>query len=357
MSQKAAAAEQVPEGPAHIGLRGWWGVFKRTVREFQKDRVVDLAAGLTYYALLSVFPALIVVVSLVGMTGISGTRTLVDNVRQLPSGQYRVVLIDVIESLEGTAPTASVFAAAGLALALWSASRYVAGFIRAVNVIYDMPEGRPVWKLAPLRLGLTLVMVLLLGVSAVAVAFTGRFAERAGEVLGLGSAFVTAWGVLKWPVILVVVMVAVATLYWAAPNVRQPGWRWITPGSGFAIVAWIAASAGFAVYVANFGSYNQTYGALAGVVIFLVWMWFSNVTLLLGAEVDAELARARHLERDGTVEDEPFIEPRDTRKMDERETHEVCPPDESPSGASPADERQPGKRQPDERAPDDRAPR
>ncbi|KAB2350920.1 YihY/virulence factor BrkB family protein [Actinomadura rudentiformis] len=310
-------SEEPSEGPAQIGLRGWWGVSKRTVAEFQKDNLVDWAAALTYYGILSVFPALIVVVSLVGMSGVSGTQTLVDNVRQLAPSQARDTVISIIQSLQGTAPTASVFAAIGLVVALWSASKYVAAFIRAVNAIYEMPEGRPLWKLAPLRLALTLTMVVLLGASALAVTFTGRFAEWAGDLFGLGSAFVTIWGIVKWPVILLVVMVAIATLYWAAPNVRQPGWRWITPGSAFAILAWIAASGVFALYVANFGSYNKTYGALAAVVIFLVWMWVSNVAILLGAELDAELVRARRIE-EGVPEDAvPYAEPRDTRKIDD----------------------------------------
>jgi len=318
----ARRKEEPPEKPTQIGLRGWWGVAKRTATEFQKDNLVDWAAALTYYGILSVFPALIVVVSLVGMSGVSGTQTLVDNVRQLAPGQARDTAVSIIQSLEGTAPTASVFAAIGLVVALWSASKYVAAFIRAVNAIYEMPEGRPLWKLAPLRLALTLTMVVLLGASALAVTFTGRFAEWAGDLLGLGSAFVTVWGIVKWPVILLVVMVAIGTLYWAAPNVRQPGWRWITPGSAFAILAWIAASAVFALYVANFGSYNKTYGALAAVVIFLVWMWVSNVAILLGAELDAELVRARRIE-EGVPEDaQPYAEPRDTRKIDDMDNHE-----------------------------------
>ncbi|GAA2609041.1 YihY/virulence factor BrkB family protein [Actinomadura fulvescens] len=321
-AEQGTRQDKAPEGPTHIGRRGWWGVAKRTVTEFQKDNLVDWAAALTYYGILSVFPALIVVVSLVGMSGVSGTQTLVDNVRQLAPGQARDTAISIIQSLEGTAPTASVFAAIGLVVALWSASKYVAAFIRAVNAVYDMPEGRPLWKLAPLRLALTLTMVVLLGASALAVTFTGRFAEWMGDVLGLGSTFVTAWGIVKWPVILMVVMVAIATLYWAAPNVRQPGWRWITPGSALAILAWLAASAAFALYVANFGSYNKTYGALAAVVIFLVWMWVSNVAILLGAELDAELVRARRIEQ-GVPEDAvPYAEPRDTRKIDDMDDRE-----------------------------------
>ncbi|MFI6514213.1 YihY/virulence factor BrkB family protein [Spirillospora sp. NPDC050679] len=308
-----------PERPAQIGLRGWLGAARRTVREFGDDDLLDWAAALTYYGVLSLFPGLIMMVSLVGLVGVSGRQTLVDNVRQFAPGRTRDTVIEIIESLQGTAPTASLLAASGLLVALWSASRYVAALIRALNAVYDMPEGRPLWKLAPLRLALTLAMVVLLGASALAVAFTGRLAEQAGRLLGLGSAFTAGWNVLKWPVLLVLVIVAIATLYWAGPNVRQPGWRWITPGCVLAVVAWIAASAGFAVYVANFGSYNKTYGALAAAVIFLVWMWVSNVAILLGAEFDSELVRARRMAEGVPADVEPFAEPRDTRTMDEDE--------------------------------------
>ncbi|GLW64415.1 hypothetical protein Arub01_26590 [Actinomadura rubrobrunea] len=321
---KKKTAEDAPSGtapdrPARLGRDAWRGVVRRTVREFRADNLVDWAAALTYYGILALFPGLIVVVSLVGLSGESGTRTLVDNVRQLAPGPLRDVLISGIEGLQGTAPTAGVLAAVGLLVALWSASKYISAFIRAVNAIYDVPEGRPFWKLAPLRVGLTLLMVVLLGASALAVTFTGRLAAEAGRMLGLGSAFVTGWNYAKWPVILLVVMVAVATLYWAAPNVRQARWRWITPGSALAIAVWIAASAGFAVYVANFGSYNATYGALAGVVIFLVWLWISNLAVLLGAELDAELARARKIAQGAPESAEPFAEPRDTRKFSSKE--------------------------------------
>ncbi|GAA4138044.1 YihY/virulence factor BrkB family protein [Actinomadura keratinilytica] len=307
-------SRKAPDRPARLGRDAWWGVAKRTVREFRDDNLVDWAAALTYYGVLSIFPALIVVVSLVGLSGQSGTQTLTDNIRQLPSGQPRDVLISVVEGLSDTAPTAGVLAAAGLLVALWSASKYVAAFIRAVNAVYDVPEGRPLWKLAPLRVGLTLLMVVLLGASALAVTFTGRLAEQAGRMLGLGSAFVTGWNYAKWPVILLVVVIAVATLYWAAPNVRR-GWRWVTPGSALAIALWIVASGGFAVYVANFGSYNATYGALAGAVIFLVWLWISNLAVLLGAELDAELSRARKIAAGAPETVEPVAEPRDTRKF------------------------------------------
>ncbi|MFC5749633.1 YihY/virulence factor BrkB family protein [Actinomadura rugatobispora] len=315
---EAADDEEAPDKPSRLGVRGWWGVVRRTVRGFMDDNLVDWAAALTYYGVLSLFPALIMAVSLVGLLGASGKRTLADNVRQLAPGRFRDSMIGILDSLQGTAPTAGVMAGVGLLLALWSASRYVGALIRALNAVYDMPEGRPLWKLAPLRMLLTLAMIVVLASSALAITFTGRLAEQTGRLLGLGSAFVTAWGVLKWPVLLAIVIVAIGTLYWAGPNVRQPGRRWVTPGCVLAVLVWVAASAGFAVYVANFGSYNRTYGALATAVIFLVWMWFSNVAILVGAEFDAELARGRAIGAGGDG-GEPFAEPRDTSKINERD--------------------------------------
>ncbi|MBW8483082.1 YihY/virulence factor BrkB family protein [Actinomadura parmotrematis] len=314
---------KAPENPVRLGVRGWWGVLRRTVREFTDDKLLDLAAALTYYGLLSLFPGLVLLVSLVGLAGVDGQQTLIDNVRQLAPGQFRDNLVSIIEGVQGTAPTAGTVAIISLVVALWSASKYVAALIRALNQVYDIPEGRPVWKLAPLRVALTLAMVVLLAASALAVTFTGRLAEQAGKVLGFSSAFVGTWNVVKWPVLLCVVIVAVATLYWAAPNVRQPNWKWITPGCVLAVVSWVIASAAFALYVTRFGSYNKTYGALAGVVVFLIWVWVSNVVILLGAEFDAELVRGRRIAEGAEPDVEPYAVPRDTRKLSESEREEL----------------------------------
>ncbi|WP_157407970.1 YihY/virulence factor BrkB family protein [Actinomadura atramentaria] len=285
-------------GGRRVGPGGWWRAARRTVTSFLADGVLDWAAALTYYGVLSLFPGLIVVVSMVDLAGVSGQRTLVDNVREFAPGPARDTAIALLEDLHGTAPTAGTVAAIGLAVALWSASRYVGALIRALNAVHDVDEARPLWKLAPLRLALTLAMLLLFGASALAVTFTGRLTEQAGRLFGLGEAFVTGWNVLKWPVLLAIVVVAIATLYRAGPDVHEHPRRWITPGCVVAIVTWIVASVGFAVYAANFGSYNRTYGTLAAIVIFLVWLWVSNVAILLGAEFDAELARVRGREPD-----------------------------------------------------------
>jgi membrane protein len=201
---------------------------------------------------------------------------------------------------------------------LWLASRYVAAFMRASNAIYDVPEGRPVWKTLPIRIGVTVVVMVLLAMSAVAVVATGGLAERLGRLLGIGSTAIRVWDIAKWPVLLLIVGLLFALLYWASPNARQPV-RWITPGGILAVVVWVVASAGFAVYVANFGSYNKTYGSLASVIIFLVWLWLSNTALLLGAELNAELERGRAIASGHPPEEEPYLELRDTRKIRQRD--------------------------------------
>jgi membrane protein len=189
--------------------------------------------------------------------------------------------------------------------------------MRASNAIYDMPEGRPIWKTLPVRVGLTLLLLILLALSTIAVVLTGGLAEKVGDIVGLGSTAVTVWDIAKWPVLLLVVSFMFALLYWAAPNVKQAGFRWVSPGGVIAVVGWLIASAAFAFYVASFGSYNKTYGALGGVVVFLVWLWISNIVILLGAEFNAELERGRAIEGGMRPEDkEPFAEPRDTRKME-----------------------------------------
>jgi membrane protein len=298
-------------------VRHWWPVLKRTVREFKEDNLTDWAAALTYYGVLAIFPALIVLVSILGLVGNSATQPLIDNLGAVAPGPAKEIFTSAIENLQGDQGAAGVLFVVGLLAALWSASGYVAAFMRASNAIYDMEEGRPVWKTLPVRVGLTLVLLLLLAVSTIAVVLTGGLAEKVGDLIGLGSTAVTVWNIAKWPVLLVVVSFMFALLYWAAPNVKHPGFRWISPGGVLAVIGWLIASAAFALYVANFASYNKTYGALGGVVVFLVWLWISNIVILLGAEFNAELERERAIEDGMRPEDrEPFVEPRDTRKMD-----------------------------------------
>jgi membrane protein len=226
-------------------------------------------------------------------------------------------MTSAIENLQESKGAAGLLFVVGLAGALWSASGYVGAFMRASNAIYDVEEGRPIWKTLPTRLLTTVVLLLMLAAVAVGVTFTGGLAEEAGDVVGVGSTAVTVWDIAKWPLIVLMVITMLGVLYWAAPNIRHPKFRWVSPGGVVALVVWILASAAFAFYVANFSSYNKTYGALGGVIIFLVWLWVSNIAVLLGAEFDAELERSRAIEAGHPEDEEPFLEPRDTRKMRE----------------------------------------
>jgi membrane protein len=312
---------RAPEEPTDLGGRGWWAALKRTVREFKEDNLTDWAAALTYYGVLAIFPALIVLVSILGLVGSSATQPLIDNLDTVAPGPAKEIFTNAIENLEGSQGAAGVLFVVGLVGALWSASGYVGAFMRASNAIYDMEEGRPVWKTLPVRVGLTLVLLVLLAVTTIAVVLTGGLAEKVGDVVGLGDTGVTVWNIAKWPVLLLVVSFMFALLYWAAPNVKQPGFRWVSPGGIVAVVGWLIASAAFAFYVASFGSYNKTYGALGGVVVFLVWLWISNIMILLGAEFNAELERGRAIQSGMRPEDrEPFAEPRDTRKIEHQKS-------------------------------------
>ncbi|PRX70444.1 membrane protein [Nonomuraea fuscirosea] len=311
-----SSSGNVPERPGELPRRAWWAVLRRTVAEFGNDRVQDLAAGLTYYAVLSIFPALIVLVSLFRLLGRQDAQAVVGSLVAVAPAEVRELIVGGVRAVEGSAGAASAVAVIGLLVALWSASSYVAAFIRAANAIYDIREGRPFWKITPLRLGLTVLTTVLLTVGAVAVTLTGELAAVAGEALGLDDAIVTVWNVLKWPVLALAAAGLIMVLYWAAPNVRQPGMRWITPGGLLAVVLWLVVSGGFALYVARFSSYDRTYGALAAVVVFLIWLWLSNMALLLGAELDAELVRARRVAAGQPVEREPYAVPRDPPKAD-----------------------------------------
>ncbi|MEA2412924.1 MAG: rane protein [Thermoleophilaceae bacterium] len=312
-------------GPTDLTASSWKQVLGRTFREFKEDNLTDWAAALTYYGVLAIFPMLIVLVSLLGLVGHSATQPLIDNLGKVAPGPAQQIFTNAIKSLQSSQGAAGIAFVVGIATALWSASAYVAAFMRASNSIYDIEEGRPIWKTAPVRLGVTLVLVILLIVCAVAVVFTGGLAQQAGNVLGLGSSFVDVWDIAKWPVLLLIVSLMFALLYWASPNAKTGGFKWVSAGGVVGVVLWLVASGLFALYIATMGSgsYNKTYGALAGVVIFLVWLWISNVAILLGAEFNAELERGRRIEAGHPPDREPFVEPRDTRKMSDEGKAEV----------------------------------
>jgi membrane protein len=309
-----------PEAPHRLPKGSWRRVGRRAVREFQDDNLTDLAAALTYYGVLSIFPGLIVLIAVLGLVGRSTVRSVREIITDVAPGQVGQILNNAINRVQGSSTSASVAVILGLLGAFWSASGYVAAFMRASNTIYDVPEGRPIWKKLPIRLGVTAIVGIMLVISAVIVVFTGKLADQAGRRLGVGSTAVTVWNIAKWPVLLALVVVMFAILYWASPNARHGGFRWASPGGAVAVALWLVASGLFAVYLANFASYNETYGSLAGIIAFLVWLWITNIAILLGAEVDAELERERAIAAGHPADREPFLQLRDDRKVKKRST-------------------------------------
>jgi len=309
------APDDEPDSPQELGKRSWKGVLRRTIREFKEDDLTDWAAALTYYGILSIFPGLLVLVSILGVVGAPATQPLIDNLGTVAPGPAKDIATSAIQGIQANG-AGGVLAIVGILIALWSASNYVGAFMRASNAIYEMEEGRPFWKIRPLQMGVTIVMVLLLALCALAVVVTGPVAETVGDVVGLGSTGVLVWDIAKWPFLAIVFMTMLGLLYYAAPNVEHPRFAWITPGAVAAVVLWLIASAAFAFYVANFGSYNKTYGTLGGVIVFLTWLWISNIAVLLGAELNAEAERGRQIERGMDPDKEPFLPPRDTTKLD-----------------------------------------
>ncbi|MBF6168525.1 YihY/virulence factor BrkB family protein [Streptomyces gardneri] len=304
-----------PSSPAELSKPSLLAVVKRAASEFQRDNLTDLAAALTYYAVLAIVPGLIVLVSLLGLLGPNAADELVRQAQQIVPGSSADFVHTLITQAQANKQGAGLGAILGLAVALWSASGYVAAFMRASNVVYGIGEGRPIWKTTPIRLGVTIVAVILLVISTAIVVASGPVAQQIGDFLGVGNTAVTIWNIVKWPVLFVLLSVLLAILFWASPNARQGGVKWISPGGVVAVLIWLIVSVLFAVYIANFSSYDKTYGSLAGVVIFLVWLWLSNIALLLGAEINAELDHGKAIAQ-GLPEDvEPFAEPRDTRKL------------------------------------------
>lgn len=306
-----------PDTPSELRKKTWGYSLKSAVSEFTRDQCTDLAASLTYYSVLSLFPALLALVSLLGVfgQGESTVQALLDIVRDIGPATAAEQLEGPITSMVG-ASGAGLTLVIGLAGALWSASGYVGAFGRAMNRIYDIDEGRPVWKLRPQMLLLTAALVVMAAVILLGLTLSGPLAQSIGSAIGLGDVAVTVWDIAKWPVILLLVVVMIASLYYFTPNVRQPKFTWVSPGAGLAIVVAILASVAFAFYVSGFSSYNKTYGSLAGVIVFLLWLWIINNVLLLGAELDSELERGRQLQAGIRAEESLQLPPRDTRQSD-----------------------------------------
>ena len=293
------------DAPTDLKVSDWFRVLKRAFKEFREDNVTDWAAALTYYGILSLFPGLLVLVSLVGLFGDGATETLVDEIAGLGPGPARDILTGAIDNLQN-APAAGTALIIGIAGALWSASNYVGAFMRASNAIWDVDEGRPFYKLRPLQILVTFVGVLVLALVSVAVVVSGPLAENVGSVIGLGDVAVTVYQYAKWPVIALIVALLIAGLYYIAPNVKHPKFQWVSPGGLLAVGVWILVSVAFAWYVANFPN-NETYGSLGGVIFFLTWLWISNIVILLGAELNAELERQKKIKQGMPPEREPFL--------------------------------------------------
>jgi membrane protein len=318
-SEPAPDAPEKIDSPTDLTKRSWFYVLRKTAREFSADQCTDLAAALTYYAVLALFPAAIALASLLGLVG-QGT----DAVDQVLGILRDIGASGVADSLEPTLRTLAGSQSAGWGLvlgvlgALWSASGYVGAFGRALNRIYGRGEGRPAWKLRPAMLLLTALLVVLVAVALSGLIVSGPVTTAIGNAIGIGSTAQTVFSIIKWPIILAVVVLIVALLYYFTPNVRQPRFRWVSVGAVLAIVTWALASAAFGLYVANFSSYDKTYGSLAGVIVFLLWLWLTNLALLFGAELDAELERGRELQSGIAAEESIQLPPRDDRNLEKQ---------------------------------------
>ncbi len=319
----APDAPEKPDSPGELTKRSWKYVLRKSFREFLDDKCTDLAAALTYYSVLAIFPAILALVSVLGLVNqANAVNTVISVLKPLVTPDTLKVVENVVEQL-ASSTGAGFTLIIGLLAALWSASGYVGAFSRAMNEIYEIREGRPFWKLRPIMLVITLVAVLLIAVALVILVVSGPVAESIGKVVGLGSVTITVWSFAKWPVLGVVMVLVVALLYYATPNVKQPKFRWVSVGAGVAIVTWLVASMLFGIYVANFSNYNKTYGSLGGVIVGLLWLWITNLALLLGAEIDSEMERGRQLQAGIPAEKDLQLPPRDTRNIEKAEEKEA----------------------------------
>jgi len=315
MESSTVRRDYKPEG--EMPKTGLWPTLKRTLTEFQEDNLTDWAAALTYYGLLALFPALIAMVSLIGIFGDPTTTTakLTEIITELGPESGAETFEGPIKSIVENQSAAGLAFVLGLALALWSASGYVGAFTRASNIIYETPEGRPFWKLRPLQIAVTLAMIVMMALLAIGLVLTGPVVEAVAGPVGLSGTAVDVWNVAKWPVMAAIFILMVDVLYFTTPNVKIRGFRWVTPGALVAIVVWAIASALFAFYVSNFGSYDKTYGTLAGLIVLLLWFWITNLAILFGHQMNAERERSAEIEEGlPRAEKEIQLEPRDEPK-------------------------------------------
>jgi membrane protein len=313
-----------PDSPPDLHGGSWRFALRRAFAEFSQDQCTDLAAALTYYAVLSLFPAALALVAVLGLFG--QDRSTIDSVLQvLGDVGASSAVATVRPALEHlmSSQMSGLALVVGVLGALWSASGYIGAFGRAMNRVYEVGEGRPFWKLRPMQIAVTVIALLLVGVIAVGLVVSGSLASAIGRAIGLGDTAVTVFQIAKWPVIVAVVVVVIALLYSATPNVRQPKFRWMSVGALTALVVWVVASAAFGLYVASFGHYDKTYGSFGGVIVFLLWLWITNLALLFGAELDSELERSRELQAGMAAEDKLLLPPKDERQLRKRDKKEA----------------------------------
>ena len=322
-AKESRSEDGEPDGPTDLPKASLLAVLKRSRAEFRNDHLTTLAAALTYYGVLAMVPGLLVLFTALGLFGKHVTQKVAAQVNHVAPGSAGHFVQTLLHQAQSHKTGTGITAIVGLVIALWSASSYVNGFRQASNVIYGIGEGRPLWKTISIRLAVTVFAVVILMLCAIIVVVSGSIANEIGNALGVGHTAVVVWDVAKWPVLVVLISLLLAVLFWASPNAKQAGIKWISPGGVIATVMWLIVSALFAIYVANFSSYNRTYGPLAGIVVFLIWLWLSNIAILLGAEINAELDHAKAV-ADGLPPDvRPFAEPRDTKKLDESDKEAV----------------------------------
>jgi membrane protein len=315
-------AASKPEGPEDLHKRTWVYALKKTAKEFGSDQCTDLAAALVYYSVLAIGPAVIAIVSILGLLSPDAVNQLTNQflapVKQSSPGVYNIVtqLITNATKTQGV----GIGLIVGVLGALWSASGYVGAFGRAMNRIYSIPEGRPVWKLRPTQLLVTVIIVVLVVLGALILVSTGPIVEQIAGVIGIGDVALTVFQIVKWPILVVIVIAAIAILYYFSPNVRQPKFKWTSTGSILALIVWALATVALGLYLSlsGGGSYAKTYGAVAGVIVFLLWLWITNLVLLFGAEFDAELERGRELQAGIAAEEQIQLPMRDTRQSDKK---------------------------------------
>ncbi|MDQ1582985.1 MAG: rane protein [Microbacteriaceae bacterium] len=306
-----------PQTPAQMEKPSWKYVFRKSIREFGSDQCTDIAAALTYYGVLSIFPALVALVSLLGVTGQGekATSAILAILQDVAPGSTANLLRGPLQQFADS-PAAGFALIGGIVIAIWSASAYVGAFSRAMNRVYEIDEGRPIWKLKPQQVLVTVVALILVLVVAIILAISGPVTDAVGSALGIGETPRVVWDIAKWPVLAIVVILIIAMLYYATPNAKQPKFRWMSMGALLALIILVIATLLFGLYVANFSNYDRTYGSLAGIVVFLLWLWIANLALLFGAEFDAETERGRQLEAGIAAEENIQLPPRDTRRSE-----------------------------------------